>query len=135
MRSDCVPQVGWQEYQVNEGENLVAIAESVGSTIVGIRDGNCFEPIRGVFAGETILLPALPLAPPATAIPVFVAAADDLAVSGCETTLVQIVEPGAMQELSGIFALLGSADAPGFAKYMIEVASGLVRQILLVSGI
>ncbi len=124
MRSDCVPQIGWRDYQVNEGENLLAIAESVGSTIIEIRDGNCFDPITGVFAGETVLLPALPLAPPATAIPVFVTAADDLTVSGCDTTLVQIVEPGAMQELSGIFALLGSADAPDFAKYLIEVRPG-----------
>ncbi len=117
----CDAAIGWAPYQVAEGDNLLAIAESIGTSIVEIQKGNCFEPIRGVLAGETLLLPAIPSLPPATTVPVFPDASDPPTVIGCESESSRIVSPVAMQEIRGIIQVIGSVNLPENSKFRLDV--------------
>jgi len=117
----CEAAIDWEPYQVAEGDNLLAIAESIGTSIVEIQKGNCFEPIRGVLAGETLLLPAIPSMPPATTVPVFPDAAVPPKVIGCESESSRIVSPLAMQEIRGIIQVIGSVNLPDDFEFRLDV--------------
>jgi len=106
---------------VQPGENMLYIARSIGSTIADIQDGNCFDTIRGVFVGETILLPAIPAGPIATVEPVLPSDDMNLSPMGCTAGTAQIVMPETLTNVQGIFAVLGSATSNDFAYYKIEV--------------
>ena len=117
----CEAAIDWEPYQVAEGDNLLAIAESIGTSIVEVQKGNCFEPIRGVLAGETLLLPAIPSLPPATTVPVFPDASVPPKVIGCESESSRIVSPVAMQEIRGIIQVIGSVNLPENSEFRLDV--------------
>ena len=117
----CEVAADWQSYQVAVGDTLLAIAESINISLVEIQEGNCFEPIRGVLAGESLLLPATPSVPPATAIPVFPNESDFPEAIGCETELAQITSPVAMQEIRGIIEVIGSVVLHETSMYRIDI--------------
>ncbi|MCY4537011.1 MAG: hypothetical protein OXE52_02140 [Chloroflexi bacterium] len=117
----CETAIDWVPYQVAAGDNLLAIAESIGTTIVEIQEGNCFEPIRGVLAGEILLLPAIPSFPPATAVPVFPDSLIPPRVFGCESESSRIDSPVAMQEIRGIIQVIGSVRLPENSEFRLDI--------------
>ncbi|MCY4070030.1 MAG: hypothetical protein OXG60_01905, partial [Chloroflexi bacterium] len=117
----CEVTIDWEPYQVAKGDNLLAIAESIGTSIVEIQKGNCFEPIRGVLAGETLLLPAIPSLPPATTVPVFPDASVPPKVNGCESESSRILSPVALQEIRGIIQVIGSVNLPEDSEFRLDV--------------
>ena len=79
-----------------------------------LRDGNCFEPIRGIFAGETLLMPQLPeilfIEVPA---PEF--SLDDAAVArrlAAITNRLGLLRRRRWNMMEDVFALVGSARLP-----------------------
>jgi len=118
---DCVVDAGWEMYEIQTGDTLLSIALSVDSTPAELRDGNCFDVIQGVFVGESILVPEIPVAPVATIEPVFVTEDDVYEIEGCRTETVGIDTPVLLEELQGIFALIGNANSPDFAYYEITI--------------
>ena len=117
----CEVAADWQSYQVAVGDTLLAIAESINISLVEIQEGNCFEPIRGVLAGESLLLPATPSVPPATAIPVYPNDNEPPEVIGCDTEAAQIISPVAMQEIRGIIEVIGSVGLHETSLYRLDI--------------
>ena len=121
LREVCVLATDWHEYEVGESDNLLNIAVRVGSSIVEIREGNCYEPLRGIFAGESLLVPSLPLPQQEAAAPVFPDDGEEITAIGCESPSVQITSPQPLQEISGIFELYGNLDLGEASHYQVEV--------------
>ena len=121
IREDCEPRDNWMAYTVKEGETLLAIALAAGSDLAEMRQGNCYQPVKGVFAGETLLAPRLPRKPVATAVPVFPPAGALLPAEGCDGGAAQIDSPLATQGVSGIVAVMGSAVFPPGGGYRLDV--------------
>ena len=117
----CEAAPDWQSYQVAVGDTLLAIAESINTSLVEIQEGNCFEPIRGVLAGESLLLPATPSVPPATAIPVYPNDNEPPEVIGCDKEAAQIISPLAMQEIRGIIEVIGSVGLHETSLYRLDI--------------
>lgn len=118
---DCTLAVGWLPYEVQSGDSLLALALASGSSLIELREGNCFSPVTGIIAGENIVVPNLPASPIMRAdslIPV-----SDVAkqVKGCNSTRAMIFEPGPMTELYGVFAIRGRVVIPDGGKYRLSV--------------
>jgi hypothetical protein len=118
---DCSPIAGWELYTVGEGENLLAIATAVDSTIVDLREANCFDVYTGVLTGDVIRVPQLPIAPIVTAIPVIPVDDEVYEGQGCDADSITIISPIALSAVEAIIPILGSADAPDFAYYEIDI--------------
>jgi len=118
---ECVARDDWELYEIQSGDNLLSIASAVSSTIEEVRNGNCYDVIQGVFAGELIRVPQLPVQPVSTAQPFFLVDDATYEIEGCVNELVTISSPLALDELQGIFALLGNATTDEFAYYKIEI--------------
>ena len=118
---DCQVRQDWVPYEVREGDSLLSLALSSGTSLVELRDGNCFEPIRGIFAGETLVLPQLPELPFEVPAPDF--SFDDAAGAtvGCDDRSARIVEPAPREHVEDVFALIGSARLPDGGKYHIAL--------------
>jgi len=119
--ADCVVASDWQSYQIQQGDNLLSIVNAVSSTLPEVRDGNCYEAIQGVFIGESILVPQLPAEPVATAQPIFITEGGIYEIMGCQSETLRINSPLLLNELQGIFPILGSADTSDFSYYKIEI--------------
>ena len=115
MRSD------WQSYVVQPGDNLLFVARAINSTVYDIQEGNCYEPIRSVFVGETVLLPQLPNTPIQIVEPVLLSEGMNTTPIGCLTGDTQILMPQSLESVQGIFAVLGTARSADFAYYKIEI--------------
>ena len=109
------------KYKVAQGDNLLTIAREVGSTIEALRNGNCYNPLRGIFAGETLRVPRLPTTKPATAVPIFADGSRVHSMSGCQSEALRIESPAALAELQGIFEIVGTANPPHLGHYRIAV--------------
>ena len=120
MESDCEPRSDWRSYTVQEGDTLLSVALAADIGLIDLREGNCFNPIRGIFPGEELKLPRPPQ-PAALGAPVFPAEGERFAVVGCESGLAAIHAPPAMSELKGIFALIGSAMTPEGGAYRLSL--------------
>ena len=116
----CEVAKDWLPYEVGEGDTLLSLAVAADSDLIALRQGNCFAPIRGVFAGERLLLPRLPAA---AALPAPASsAADEAAVAqGCESPAAQIHSPMPLAQVEGVFAISGSALAPAGGRYQIAI--------------
>ena len=121
LADSCEVAGDWLDYAVQEGDSLLTIAYRIGSTIIDLRDGNCFGALRGVFAGETILLPTLPERPQATAVPVLPDDQVEVSPPICNGTGATIVSPQPGQELYGVFTLLASDENALEGAYVVEV--------------
>ena len=121
---DCVLADNWPEYVVQEGENLLTIADSIGSSLLELRSGNCFDALQGAIAGETILLPNLPQVMPATAIPIFPDDQVEIPLPNCESAAVQILLPEPMHEVTGVFTLSGNTDSTAIRTHLVEIRPG-----------
>lgn len=117
----CEVAEDWTAYVVQAGDNLFAIAYHSDISLVDLRNGNCFDALRSVFAGETILLPAPPKVSLATAVPVFPVDPEDTAPISCEGDGAKILSPQPWQELHGVFTLLASAEDAHESDYLVEV--------------
>ncbi len=117
----CTVAAGWHPYEVQEGDTLLALAMASGSSLVELRDGNCFSPISGIFVGETVVVAQLPEAPLTVSKPEFTVAEEALDVVGCDSAQAKILLPEPMSELSGVFAVQGSALIPAGGSYRISV--------------
>ena len=133
LGDDCVVAEDWLEYEVQAGDNLLAIADHIGSSLVDLREGNCYDALRAVFAGETILLPIVPEAALATAVPVLPADADTIPSTICESTAVQILSPEPMQRVHGVFPLLVKGVSTDVERIPCGNPTRLVGQILGIS--
>ncbi len=103
---------------------MLSLALATGSSLIDLRSGNCFEPIRGIFAGEQMILPRLPQPPLATRAPGLQRGAEAGEVLGCEDRLAQIAQPAPNAELDGIFAIIGSVRLPKGGRYHIALKPG-----------
>ena len=130
LREVCQLAMDWHEYEIGESDNLLNIAVRVGSSIVELREGNCYEPLRGIFAGESLLVPALPPPQQEAAAPVFPDDGEEITAIGCESPSVQITSPQPLQEISGIFELHGNVDLGEASTLPGGSSSRLVGQVL-----
>lgn len=120
MQINCVPKRDWIPYEVQAGDTLLSLALATGTDLANFRDGNCFNPIRGIFPGETLRIPQLPRTAVA-ATPVFPRAGDNIRAAGCESEQARIKSPPALTELQGIFAVLGRAQIPAGGSYRLSL--------------
>ena len=118
---DCEVAGDWLDYAVQEGDSLLTIAYRIGSSIIDLRNGNCFGALRGVFAGETILLPTLPERPLATAGPVLPDDQVEVSPPICNGSGATILSPQPGQELYGVFTLFARDDDALESAYVVEV--------------
>ncbi|MDE2637415.1 MAG: hypothetical protein OXI30_13715, partial [Chloroflexota bacterium] len=119
--SACEVPQGWQPYEVQAGDTLLTLALATGSSLVDLRDGNCFEPIRGIFAGQRLFVPRLPvdeIEKPAPVYPQVDKAAD---LTGCDQPNARISAPEPMASLKGVFALRGIVQLPEGSSYQIAL--------------
>ena len=124
FRSDCEIARGWLSYEVKEGDTLLSLALSTGSSLIELREGNCYTPVRGIFAGERLIVPRLPASPAATPAPIVVASDEAAEVIGCDRPLAQILLPAPHAQVEGVFAIIGSAHLPAGARYRLAVKPG-----------
>ncbi len=119
--SACEVPPGWQPYEVQAGDTLLTLALATSSSLVDLRDGNCFEPIRGIFAGQRLFVPRLPvdeIEKPAPVYPQVDKAAD---LTGCDQPNARISAPEPMASLKGVFALRGTVQLPEGSSYQIAL--------------
>ena len=121
LQSDCEIEETWLPYAVQEGDTLLSTAIASGSSLIELRDGNCYEPYRGILFGETLLLPKLPASPVKAYDPVFPRDDAMISVVGCGDWSAMIHAPQAMTNLEGIFGLIGSTSVPDGGSYRIAV--------------
>ena len=117
----CVVAESWLPYEVREGDSLLALALASGSSLVELREGNCFGPVTGIIVGDSIALPRLLETPLAPSTPLFPVADTAYQVLGCDSARATISEPSPMTELQGVFAVHGRAQIPEDGKYRISV--------------
>ncbi|MCE2470720.1 MAG: hypothetical protein J4G18_02255 [Anaerolineae bacterium] len=117
----CAVAEGWLPYEVQAGDSLLALALASGSSLIDLREGNCFGPVTGIIVGETIVLPTLLEPPIAPVSPLFPVSDEAYQVVGCESVRAMIFEPPPMTELQGIFAVRGRALIPEGGKYRLSV--------------
>lgn len=114
----CTPQAGWYSYTVRSGETLSMIARAVGASITTLQRANCLQDVNQIYAGQTILVPRLPVdQPPLPGI----TPGSDLTIEGCTAPSTQITNLITGQLISGTFSIRGTASAPNFQYYKIEV--------------
>ena len=124
FRIDCEVEQGWLSYEVQEGDSLLAMALATDSSLIELRDGNCFEPIRGIFAGEKLLVPQLPESPVERPVPTFFTDEEVSPVVGCDHSSVKIFAPQPLAQVEAIFALIGNALIPEGGSYHIALKPG-----------
>ena len=111
----------WYPYEVQQGDTLLAVALAVNSNLIDLREANCFSPVSGIFAGDTILVPTPPEEPVTVPDPVFPLPEQDFVLVGCASPDAQIFAPEPMTELNGIFAIRGSVRLPDGGRYEISL--------------
>ncbi len=123
----CIAPPGWVRYTILPGETLFEIAQATGTTVGTLRVANCIDDANVIISGSVIFVPrpvtgfvptvapVFPTAPPAGSTP------EALELEGCTAPTVQITSPEAGDEVTSVFALLGSASAPNFRYYEIDV--------------
>ena len=119
--SECEIPRGWRPYEVRVGDTLLSLALATDSSLIELRDGNCFELIRGIFAGQRLFVPRLPaehIIRPAPVYPPVDAAAN---ATGCDQPIAQISAPKPLDNLKGIFAIRGSVQFPEGGGYQIAL--------------
>jgi LysM repeat protein len=120
----CTPQAGWYGYTVRSGETLSMIARAVGASISTLQRANCLQDVNQIYAGLKILVPRLPVdQPPLPGI----TPGSDLMIEGCTASSTQITNLTAGQLISGAFSVRGTASAPNFQYYKIEVRPDYAR--------
>ncbi len=124
FRSDCEIERDWLSYELKEGDTLLSLALSTESSLIELRDGNCYTPVRGIFAGERLRVPRLPASPAARPAPIALAGDEAAEVIGCDRTLAQILLPAPHAQVEGVFAIIGSAHLPGGGRYRLAVKPG-----------
>ncbi|HEX2906410.1 MAG TPA: LysM domain-containing protein [Phototrophicaceae bacterium] len=112
----CTPQADWPTYTVRQGETLSEIARAVGSSLNLLKDANCLTDANQLYAGQTILVPRLPIVPVSTT-----TLDTSLQIEGCTAPSTQITNLTAGQIMSGPFTLQGTASVENFQYYKIEV--------------
>lgn len=117
----CVVAENWLPYEVRDGDSLLALAIASGSSLIELREGNCFGPVTGIIVGDSIALPKLPKTPLAPAAPLFPVADTAYQVVGCDPARATILEPRPITELQGVFAVRVRAQIPDGGKYRISV--------------
>ena len=127
-RIDCEIAPDWLSYEVKEGDTLLSLALATGSSLIELREGNCFEPIRGIFASEHVLVPRA-LAPiGALPTPVMQIAAEAV---GCDRHMAQIDLPAPSAQVEGVFALIGSVLLPEGGRYQIAIKPGWTEEFYM----
>ena len=117
----CAVSAHWLPYAVQAGDTLASVARALSISLIELREGNCFATVRGIFEGETLLVPILPALPIATSEPVFPSPDEHYLTIGCESPSARIDSPQAMTELQSIFAVTGRVSLPADGFYRIEV--------------
>ena len=120
-RLDCAVEESWLSYEVQTGDTLLALALAADSGLIELREGNCFESIRGIFAGEKLLVPRLPEQPVEAPAPIVLSEEQESPVVGCDTDLATIVAPKPLGIVQDIFALVGSARIPAGGRYQVAI--------------
>ena len=117
----CEVSAHWHPYAVQAGDTLASVAWALDISLIELREGNCFATVRGIFEGETLLVPILPALPIATSEPVSPSPDLHYPTVGCESPSARIDSPQAMTELQSIFAVIGSVSLPADGFYRIDV--------------
>ena len=117
----CEVQQGWQTYKVQAGDTLLSLALATGSSLIELRDGNCFEPIRGIFAGQRLLVPRLPVDRIVRPAPVYPQVDEATDVTGCDQPTARISAPEPLASLKGVFAMRGTVQLPERGSYQIAL--------------
>lgn len=120
----CTPQAGWYSYTVRSGETLSMISRAVGASIATLQRANCLQDVNQIYAGQRILVPRMPAE--ASSLPGITPGAD-LVIEGCSAPSTQITNLTAGQLISGTFSVRGTASAPNFQYYKIEVRPDFAR--------
>lgn len=131
FRLGCQVAEDWLPYEVKEGDTLLSLALSSGVSLMEMRDGNCFEPIRGVFAGEILLVPRFMEPPIKLPAPEFALDDSASATVGCDDQSARIVSPAPLEHVDGVFALAGSALIPPGGEYHIALKPGWSEEYYL----
>ncbi len=118
---ECEVQQGWQNYEVQAGDTLLSLALATGSSLIELRDGNCFEPIRGIFAGQRLLVPRLPADRIERPEPVYPRVDEAADLRGCDQPTARISAPEPLASLKGVFALRGTVQLPQWGGYQIAL--------------
>ncbi|HYO89122.1 MAG TPA: LysM domain-containing protein [Candidatus Limnocylindrales bacterium] len=123
----CIAPPGWVRYTILPGETLFEIARATGTTVGVLRAANCLNDANVIISGSVIFVPRPVSGFVPTVAPVFPMVAplgstpEALDPEGCGAPSVQISSPEAGDEVTSVFALIGSANAPGFRYYEIDV--------------
>lgn len=83
-----------------------------------LRDVNCLQNDSSINAGDILLVPRLPETPVGTSTPF---PSRNVRPVGCTNPRIRIVGPLPLERVTGVITLIGSADAPDFWYYRIEV--------------
>lgn len=94
------------------------IARATGSSVNSLQRANCLQDINQIYAGQTILVPRQPAAPPP--LPALTPGSG-LAAEGCTSPTTQITNLTPGQLMNGVFSVRGTASASNFQYYKIEV--------------
>ena len=121
IRLDCEVEEDWLSYEVQVGDTLLALALASDISLIELREGNCFEPIRGIFAGEALRVPRMPARPVETPAPVFLPPELVSAAFGCEHAMAEIHSPQPMDQVQDIFAIIGNVQLPEKGKYQLAI--------------
>jgi len=60
MRANCTIRTDWQSYIVQNGDTLLIIADTIGSTVNELVLGNCIVNPDTIYVGQQLYLPSLP---------------------------------------------------------------------------
>lgn len=114
-------------YTILPGQNLFDIARATGTTVGRLRTANCLDDANVIIAGSVIFVPQPVTGNVPAVTPVFPTAVppgatpESLEREGCSAPSVQITSPQPGDEVTSVVALIGSAHAPNFRYYEIDV--------------
>jgi LysM repeat protein len=123
----CIAPIGWVRYTILPGQTLFEIARATGTTVGRLRIANCLDDANLILSGSVIFVPEPVTGAVPTVAPVFPTVAplgvtpEALVMQGCTAPSVQITSPEAGDEIINVAPLIGSAYAPGFRYYEIDV--------------
>ncbi len=117
----CLAPSEWGTYAVRAGDTLYAIARAYGTSVGALRMFNCISVDRVPSAGDRLRVPAEPLYPVATVLPLIPPAGQSYSVQGCTNSDAAITNLVPGQEISGVISVEGAAVLPDFASFRLEV--------------
>lgn len=122
----CVVPPGWQEYVIQRGDTLFALARRWGISVDQLAEANCIENRANITSGLILYAPpGVNLRPQPTATDESGSVATgNYTAFDCGNPNATITDPRPGAILRGSFAVFGTATHPDFQFYRLQVSGG-----------